>query len=329
MDGALKLIKVITAILLLSLTLPAMAVLKGGQWQQSRASTDAINGTVPFADSASVPVYQGSVQLDPTVEHDIANTAMPGNFSIEASATSMILTNPRDNEGDIFNSPPLLRWEDQMLPAVTLIWADAATPDMPLTPQPRPDRSFCVQNLAGHKLVAIPQFDPDKTLPTLDLFTLTGVPNQGTVLLDEKQVTLNIASAVGDLVTVSASDYDETLNAAKTTVGNSITLTVTTKDCQGNTAGNIPFIIKRKDAVNRQNVVNNTGPVRLGSTELTTTATEYRGTTDANGTATVTVTQANGPGVKNAPGCQSFWHYAKQRNGGDLYRSHQPGCPAG
>ncbi|TLI83109.1 RatA-like protein [Escherichia sp. E2562] len=298
MDGALKLIKVITAILLLSLTLPAMAVLKGGQWQQSSASTDAINGTVPFADSASVPVYQGSVQLDPTVEHDIANTAMPGNFSIEASATSMILTNPRDNEGDIFNSPPLLRWEDQMLPAVTLIWADAATPDVPLTPQPRPDRSFCVQNLAGHKLVAIPQFDPDKTLPTLDLFTLTGVPNQGTVLLNEKRVTLNIASAVGDLVTVSASDYDETLNAAKTTVGNSITLTVTTKDCQGNTAGNIPFIIKRKDAVNRQNVVNNTGPVRLGSTELTTTATEYRGTTDANGTATVTVTQANGPGVK-------------------------------
>lgn len=44
--------------------------------------------------------------------------------------------------------------------------------------------------------------------------------------------------------------------------------------------------------------MNNTAPVKLGTTELTTTATEYRGTTDANGVATVTVTQANGPGVK-------------------------------
>ncbi|WP_072262664.1 Immunoglobulin-like domain BIg-containing protein [Escherichia coli] len=54
--------------------------------------------------------------------------------------------------------------------------------------------------------------------------------------------------------------------------------------------GNIPFVIKRKDAENRQGVVNNTAPVKLGTTELTTTATEYRGTTDANGVATVTVT---------------------------------------
>ncbi len=45
-------------------------------------------------------------------------------------------------------------------------------------------------------------------------------------------------------------------------------------------------------------VVNNTAPVKLGTTELTTTATEYRGTTDANGVATVTVTRANGLGVK-------------------------------
>lgn len=44
--------------------------------------------------------------------------------------------------------------------------------------------------------------------------------------------------------------------------------------------------------------MNNTAPVVLDSTELTTTATEYRGTSDANGTATITVTQPNGPGVK-------------------------------
>lgn len=99
-------------------------------------------------------------------------------------------------------------------------------------------------------------------------------------------------------MTISASGYDDTLQAAKTTVDGSITLTVTTQDCEGNIAGNIPFVIKRKDAENRQGVVNNTSPVNLDTTELTTTATEYRGTTNADGAATVTVTQPNGPGVK-------------------------------
>ncbi|MFY3739355.1 Immunoglobulin-like domain BIg-containing protein, partial [Escherichia coli] len=75
-------------------------------------------------------------------------------------------------------------------------------------------------------------------------------------------------------------------------------LTVTTKNCEGNPTGNLPFVIKRKDARNRQDVVNNTRPVSIDSTELTTTTTEYHGTTDANGTATVTVTQPAGPGVK-------------------------------
>lgn len=49
---------------------------------------------------------------------------------------------------------------------------------------------------------------------------------------------------------------------------------------------------------NRQGAVNNTAPVRVDSTELTTTATEYHGITNAEGVATVTVTQTNGPGVK-------------------------------
>lgn len=298
MDGKLKRVKMVMACLMLTLATPAVAALKGGQWQHTAVSTDAINGTPPIADSASVPVYQGSVQLDPTKEHNVASTATPGNFSVDASATSMILVNPGDTEGDMFSTPPLLRWQNQTLPAVSLVWAEAATSDVLLDPQPRPDRSFCAQNLAGHKLVAIPQFDPKETLPTLNLFTLTGVPNQGSVLLNEKQVTLNIAAAQGDLVNASVSGYDDTLKAAKTTVGSTITLTVTTKNCEGNPMGNLPFVIKRKDAINRQNGVNNTNPVSIESTELTTTATEYHGTTDANGTATVTVTQPAGPGVK-------------------------------
>ncbi len=283
--------------LLTAITLPFTAW-AAADWQTLPNSTGEFNGTVPLADSASVPVYQGSIQLAPTKEHDIAFSAKPGEFSVDATATSMVLINPHDTEGDLFAAPPVLRWENQTLPAVSLVWADAATPDTPLSPQPRPDRTFCAQNLAGRKLVAIPQFDPHEALPTLDLFTITGTPNKGAILLNEKQVTLNIAPAQGDLVTVAAAGYDDTLKAAKAKVGDTITLTVTTKDCAGEVAGNLPFIIKRADAVNRQNVVNNTGPVSVETTELTTTATEYRGTTNASGVATVQITQPRGPGVK-------------------------------
>lgn len=270
----------------------------GVEWQTYPGSTGEFNGTVPIADSASVPVYQGSVQLDPAASHDVAFSAKPNEFSVDDDAANLIVANPQDSEGDQFSTPPALRWENQTPPTVSLVWADAATPDTPLNPQPIANRSFCAQGLAGRSLVAWPQIDAQQTIPLLYLLTSTGYPYEGTVVLADQKVTLNIAPAQGDLISVSASGYNETLGAAKTTVGGTITLTVTTKDCQGNVAGNIPFIIKRKDAQNRQGAVNNTAPVVLDSTELTTTATEYRGTSDANGMATITVTQPNGPGVK-------------------------------
>lgn len=270
----------------------------GVEWQTYPGSTGEFNGTVPIADSASVPVYQGSVQLDPAASHDVAFSAKPNEFSVDDDAANLIVANPQDSEGDQFSTPPALRWENQTPPTVSLVWADAATPDTPLNPQPIANRSFCAQGLAGRSLVAWPQIDAQQTIPLLYLLTSTGYPYEGTVVLADQKVTLNIAPAQGDLISVSASGYNETLGAAKTTVGGTITLTVTTKDCQGNVAGNIPFIIKRKDAQNRQGAVNNTAPVVLDSTELTTTVTEYRGTSDANGTATITVTQPNGPGVK-------------------------------
>lgn len=270
----------------------------GAEWQTYPDSTGEFNGTVPFADSASVPVYQGSVQLNPAESHDVGFSAKPNEFSVDDDAANLIVANPQDNDGDQFSTPPALRWENQTPPTVSLVWADAATPDVPLNPQPIANRSFCAQGLAGRSLVAWPQIDAQQTLPLLYLLTSTGYPYAGTVALVDQKVTLNIAPAQGDLILVSASGFNETIAAAKTTVGDTITLTVTTKDCQGNVAGNIPFIIKRKDAENRQGAVNNTAPVVLDSTELTTTATEYYDTSDANGTATITVSQPNGPGVK-------------------------------
>ena len=214
MGGALKLIKAITAVLLLSLSFQVAAVLKGGQWQQTGISTDAINGTVPGAESASIPVYQGSTLLEPTEPHDVQAFAKPSEFSVDDTATQMILQSPLDTEGDVFATPPLLRWENQNPPSVSLVWAEAATPDTPLDPQPRPDRSFCAQDLAGHSLVAWPRIDQQQTIPLLYLFTLTGVPNQGSVPLVDNKVTLNIAAAQGDLVTITANGYDDTLKAA-------------------------------------------------------------------------------------------------------------------
>lgn len=109
---------------------------------------------------------------------------------------------------------------------------------------------------------------------------------------------MNIAAAQSDTVTISADHRVDSLDASKVKVGETITLTVTTKNCAGDVAGNIPFTIKRDDAKNRQDIVNNSNPVKLDTTELTTTATEYRGTTDVNGVATVLVTRASGPGGK-------------------------------
>ncbi|HFN3932111.1 TPA: DUF823 domain-containing adhesin [Escherichia coli] len=280
--------------LLISAMLPGWSWAESA-WQDSSDTVGEFNGTVPTADSASIPVYQGSVFLDPTKTHEVAFTAKPSEFNADVSVSKLLVTNPQDREGDIIATP---RWENQTPPAVSLVWADAATPDTLLDPQPVADRSFCAQGLAGRSLVAWAQPDPQQTMPLLYLLTSTGYPYESVLMLADQKVTLKIAPAQGDLISVSAAGYDESSGAAKMTVGGSITLTVTTKDCVGNVVGNIPFVIKRKDAENRQGVVNNTAPVKLGTTELTTTATEYRGTTDANGVATVTVTQANGPGVK-------------------------------
>ncbi|HEG0624976.1 TPA: RatA-like protein [Escherichia coli] len=280
--------------LLISAMLPGWSWAESA-WQDSSDTVGEFNGTVPTADSASIPVYQGSVFLDPAKTHDVAFTAKPSEFSADVSVSKLLVTNPQDREGDIIATP---RWENQTPPAISLVWADAATPGTLLDPQPVADRSFCAQGLAGRSLVAWVQPDPQQTMPLLYLLTSTGYPYESVLTLADQKVTLKIAPAQGDLISVSAAGYDESSGAAKMTVGGSITLTVTTKDCVGNVVGNIPFVIKRKDAENRQGVVNNTAPVKLGTTELTTTATEYRGTTDANGVATVTVTQANGPGVK-------------------------------
>ncbi|EAA6071620.1 hypothetical protein DQZ25_04815 [Salmonella enterica subsp. enterica] len=275
----------------------AQAVRSSGAWQELTEQTAAINGTPPQADSVTIPVYQGSVQLRSDAANLVDYSAKPSQFSTSDAGSALALTNPHDTEGDIFAVPPLA-WQAERAPAVTLVWADAATPDTPLDPQPVSNISFCAQNLAGRHLVVWPQLDTSTAIPPLWLLTRTGVPYNTAVEVLDQKFAVDIAPAVGDPVTLAADHLDELLNAAKVKAGESITLTVNTKGCNGEPAGNIAFVITRGDAQNRQGVVNNTAPVRVGDVELTTTATEYHGTTNAEGVATVTVTQANGPGVK-------------------------------
>lgn len=277
---------------------PAQALLKGGTWQELNSVTGAVNGTAPLADGAIIPLYQGSTLLDPSKNHDIEFSAMPRDFSADATSTSMRAVNSTDTEGDLFSDPPTIAWENRQPPAMGLVWADAATPDTPLSPQPVPNLTFCAQNLAGRQLVAWAQVEDETNVPALWLFTNTGVPNYTTIPLLSPKVALNIKPAVSDPVSVSGDHVDASFEASKVKVGESITLTVTTKACDGEPAINAPFVIRREDAINRQGVVNNANPVRVGNTELTTAQTEYHGVTDGQGNATVVVTQENGPGVK-------------------------------
>lgn len=261
-------------------------------------NTGGGDGTAPLADGANIPLYQGSMLLDPTKTYDIEFTAMPRDFSADASSTSMRAVNSTDTEGDLFTDPPSIAWENQEPPTMSLVWADAATPDTPLSPQPILNQTFCAQNLAGRQLVAWAQVEDENSVPALWLYTRTGVPNSAVISLLSPKVTLNIKPAVSDPVSVSGDHIDANFAASKVKAGESITLTVSTKACNGDVAPNAAFVIRREDAINRQGVVNNANPVRVGDTELTTTQTEYHGVTDEQGNATVVVTQEQGPGVK-------------------------------
>ncbi len=277
---------------------PAQALLKGGTWQELNSTTGAVNGTAPLADGAIIPLYQGSMLLDPTKTYDIEFTAMPRDFSADAAPDSMRAVNALDTEGDLFTDPPSIAWENQQPPTMSLVWADAATPDTPLSPQPILNQTFCAQNLAGRQLVAWAQLEDETNVPALWLYTRTGVPNNAIIPLLSPKVTLNIKPAVNDPVSASGDHFDANFDASKVKAGESITLTISTKACNGDVAPNAAFVIRREDAINRQGVVNNANPVHVGNTELTTAQTEYHGVTDEQGNATVAVTQDQGPGVK-------------------------------
>ncbi|EGJ7506167.1 hypothetical protein INE31_003985, partial [Escherichia coli] len=58
-------------VLLLTAMLPGWSW-AGSSWQDSSDTAGEFNGTVPNADSASMPVYQGSIWLDPAKTHDVS-----------------------------------------------------------------------------------------------------------------------------------------------------------------------------------------------------------------------------------------------------------------
>ena len=71
--------------LLISAMLPGWSWAESA-WQDSSDTVGEFNGTVPTADSASIPVYQGSVFLDPAKTHEVAFTAKPSEFSADIAS---------------------------------------------------------------------------------------------------------------------------------------------------------------------------------------------------------------------------------------------------
>ncbi|BDH32456.1 hypothetical protein TRECRb50_12720 [Escherichia coli] len=298
MEGNFKLKTSVSCILLsLCAAFPALAD-NSGKWRSEGTTTGQLNGTVPTAESATVPVYQGSIQLDPSRAYDVLSTAKPKEFSAALAPEKLILTNPEDTEGDLFSVPPQLSWQNDTLPVVSVVWAKADTPETPLTQQPTADLAFCAQGLGGQQLVVWSKIDPSSTAALL-LHTTTGVPDNGPVLLVERKVLLKIGASVQtEPLTAVTDHYSTDLKASKVKVGETITLTVTVTDCGGNPVANAPFSIRRGDAINRQGTVNSANPVSLDSTVLTNTSTEYKGTTGEDGTVNIAVTQKSGEGVK-------------------------------
>ncbi|EDE2417739.1 hypothetical protein GBE78_23265, partial [Salmonella enterica] len=80
----------------------AQAVRSSGAWQELTEQTAAINGTPPQADSVTIPVYQGSVQLRSDAANPVDYSAKPSQFSTSDAGSALTLTNPHDTEGDIF-----------------------------------------------------------------------------------------------------------------------------------------------------------------------------------------------------------------------------------
>ncbi|VEA15912.1 outer membrane protein RatA [Salmonella enterica subsp. enterica] len=82
------------------------------------------------------------------------------------------------------------------------------------------------------------------TFPRCGSLRVPGVPNYATIPLLSPKVALNIKPAVSDPVSVSGDHVDASFEASKVKVGESITLTVTTKACDGEPAINAPFVIR-------------------------------------------------------------------------------------
>ena len=89
--------------LLISAMLPGWSWAESA-WQDSSDTVGEFNGTVPTADSASIPVYQGSVFLDPAKTHEVAFTAKPSEFSADISVSKLLVTNRKTEKAISF--PP-------------------------------------------------------------------------------------------------------------------------------------------------------------------------------------------------------------------------------
>ncbi len=158
-------------------------------WQElANSVTGAINGTVPRADGAMIPVYQGKHTSDAKT-YEIAFTAY-ARFLARMPAFNLNTCGQfNDTEGDLFSDPPTITQEGNSRRSLGLLWADTPRPTARLA-QPLASRTFCAQTSTGRQLVVLAAAEGRNDHPSAVAHIPTGMPNNAAISLLKSKVTL-------------------------------------------------------------------------------------------------------------------------------------------
>lgn len=125
----------------------------------------------------------------------------------------------------------------------------------------------------------------------------------GSLLWDEKLyfVCLQNAHPVATQITLTSPQYNDSDGFAKAKVGETIPVTITTLDAQGNPVADTPVIFTRGDSIGRANQEVNgsqAAAIQINHSDARNSGVEYYTATGADGTLTLDISQDGGAGFK-------------------------------
>ncbi|EKO2207423.1 hypothetical protein PZT25_004810, partial [Salmonella enterica] len=125
----------------------------------------------------------------------------------------------------------------------------------------------------------------------------------GSLLWDEKLyfVCLQNAHPVATQITLTSPQYNDSDGFAKAKVGETIPVTITTLDAQGNPVADTPVIFTRGDSIGRVNQEVNgsqAAAIQINHSDARNSGVEYYTATGADGTLKLDISQDGGAGFK-------------------------------